>query len=1268
MGRPERPLDPTAGPVPRLAHELRKLRSDAGSPSYRAMAEAAGFSATTLSQAAAGERLPSLAVVQGYVRACGGDPDEWEARWKDAEAEVAGEVREDDDEDGAPPYRGLARFEPADQGLFFGRDRLTEDLLQLVCGHRFAAVFGASGSGKSSLLRAGLIPRLQKEIAERGRPAVLRVLTPGDRPAAMYGHLLAPAADEPESWVVVDQFEEVFTLCRDRAERARFIDLLLAARDPGSRLRVLIAVRADFYPRCGEHRGLADTLCGAGLLVGPMTADELREAVVKPAQEAGLLVERELTARIVEEVLDEPGGLPMLSHALLETWRRRKGRVLTLAAYQAAGGVRCAIAASAEEAYGQLTESQADAARRLLLRMVEPGQGTPDTRRPLSRAEREEWACPDVPAVVERLARARLLTVDEDAVQLAHEALITSWPRLRGWIEEDRERLRHHRRLTEAARVWLEHERDPGALYRGTRLDRVAELFPGHEDDRSLTVPEREFLCAALAAREAERRAAARSTRRARAGVGVLAAVLAVALVASLTAWTQGRDNERRRTDDAARRIAAVADALRTTEPRTAQLLGVAAWQVAELPETRRALLGSLGQRELDTFSDPAPGDGPSRYLTDSGRTLLSVEGRTWRTWDVARHRRIAEGRLPEGGSAVGASPDGRLLAIQGDDGGDGVRLWDTAAGRWFGDRLPGSAFVDFAERTYVVGGLDDVRVRVHSAADGKPLFETESTSTATVAPSADGRLLALCPAGDGPVQVRDLTDRSTVHGRWERVGDICGQEYAQLVLGGGERSEMGVPPSEGWGRLAAVVPSGVRVWDVRSGEQLADISHTGVRYAAFSKDGNFLATADGEEIRVWRMDVDAPVFRHSLNNQHLHGGLAWDPERPVLRYLEGGTVHSLDVAGAMTSAWQDQPLDKVLMSPDGRTLATVRRTGDTYRFELRDTRDNRLLRTLPATPLPGSRDPSRRRVLPEDTLPLLAFSPDGKAFAYAVSAPGHEASPQRLTIWDVPQGRARTTLDLTTKTSAGAVITIALGPDARTLQLTRTPAVGELSNETWDLARHRRTAVLTGLSSSHLAVRPDGGLLAGDNRTAALPGGRSTPRDLVKGDEISALAFAPDGSRLMAGDQTGRVALWDGEVRQREGTLPNVFPALPEGMADAIIDDTSEAVSALAVSADGRTLAVGGEAGSLQLWDIATHQPLGGPLTTPGDGIDTVAFDADSGTLYAGSAHVPLQRYTIDPSKAVESVCARTGGNGLTRTEWRTYVTDVPYRKVCGD
>ncbi|QFR01715.1 hypothetical protein F9278_42230 [Streptomyces phaeolivaceus] len=1252
MGRPERPLGPEQGPVQRLAHELRELRRSAGSPSYRAMTEAAGFSAATLSEAARGKRVPSLAVLQGYVRACGGDPVAWEPRWREARAALTRTVRDEGTARTESPYRGLTRFEPADRALFFGRDRLVNEVQDLVCEHRFAVVFGASGCGKSSLLRAGLIPRLQERIAETGRPAALRILVPGPRPATTYGHLLAPGADEPESWVVVDQFEEVFTLCRDPQERTRFIDLLVAARDPASRLRVLIAVRSDFYARCGEHRELADALLGSGLLIGPMTADELREAVVGPAQAVGLLVERELTARVVDEVLDQPGALPMLSHALLETWRRRHGRLLTVSVYEAAGGVRGAIAASAEEVHGRLSARQAAAARRLLLRMVEPGHGTPDTRRPLSRAELDEWEDPDVPPVVERLAAARLLTVDENEVRLAHEALITSWPRLHDWIEEDRTRLLHHRSLTEAARAWLEHDRDPGTLYRGARLARAQELFPDHQRHPALTATERAFLVAAFRARDAEHRDAARSVRRARTLAVTLAVVLVMALSGGLVAVQQGRDNHRRRTEDAARRVAGVANTLRTTDPDTAQSLGVAAWQVAQLPETRRALLGSLVQPELDTFVDPAPGGDTMRYLVDSGRTLLSVDGRVWRTWDVAGHRAIASGRLPRGVVVEGASGDGRLLAVS-EKG--GVQLWDTAAGRsgqWRADRVPASSFVGFTGHDYLVSDDDSYRIQVRSAADGRRLLDVRAESEALVAPSPDGRLVAVCPLGGAP-RIRDLGTGRTVTGAWARDGDICDGERSMLVLGGGRR-------------LAAVSENDVRVWDVRSGNELADLHDPGVRYAAFSANGRFLATTDAEELRVWRVGVAAPVFRYPLHNEHVYGGPAWDPKRPVLRYLEGGTVHTVDLTTAVTPAWQDAPVDAAQLAPDGRTLATARRVGDRYRVELRDTRDGGLLRTLPAAPTPVSSDRAQP-VLPEDTSPLLAFAPDGRTLVYGVAAPGGRMSSQRFTVWDVARGRSRTTLDLAARPSAGPVSTLAVGRDARTLYLSRVTDSGEPGNETWDVAHHRRARVLGSPVGSHLALRPDGRLLVGDSRFADVRTGRVSGRGLVQGEQIGAVAFAEDGSLLAAGDMAGRVALWDGNLREQTGTLWNVFPTPADRTSTDLLDDGAEAVSTLAVSPDGRTLAVGGDQGSLQLWDITTQQPLGGLLTTPGEAIESVAFSADSGTLYAASAHVPLQRYTLDPAHVVASVCARTRGEDLTRAQWRTYLQDVPYRRVCG-
>ncbi|MFE2103901.1 hypothetical protein [Streptomyces sp. NPDC059468] len=443
------------------------------------MAQRTGQGASTLSQAAGGERLPTLPVVLAYVHACGGDEEEWEKRWREAAAEAAAEPRTED-ENAEPPYRGLARFEPGDADLFFGRNQLTDRLLALTRSRRFTAVFGPSGSGKSSLLRAGLIPRLRTEDQSGAQPTALRILTPGEHPMRTHGQRLMPKDADGDTWLIVDQFEELYTLCHDPRERDQFLDRLLAAIDPASKLRVVIAVRADFLGRCAEHPQLTTALQDSTVLAGPMSRDELREAIVKPAQAAGLIVERDLTTRILNEVEEEPGALPLMSHALLETWRRRKGRALSVEAYEAAGGLNGAIARTAENTYACLTPAQAGVARGVLLRLIAPGEGTADTRRPAVRAELNVGDAAATAVVVEHLVRARLLTLDQDVVSLAHEALITAWPRLRAWIDTDREHLRIHRSLTEAAHTWDDLRREPGALYRGTRLAVAEELSLNH--------------------------------------------------------------------------------------------------------------------------------------------------------------------------------------------------------------------------------------------------------------------------------------------------------------------------------------------------------------------------------------------------------------------------------------------------------------------------------------------------------------------------------------------------------------------------------------------------------------------------------------------------------------------------------------------------------------------------------------------------------------------------------------------------------------------
>ncbi|QFR02068.1 hypothetical protein F9278_44550 [Streptomyces phaeolivaceus] len=273
---------------------------------------------------------------------------------------------------------------------------------------------------------------------------------------------------------------------------------------------------------------------------------------------------------------------------------------------------------------------------------------------------------------------------------------------------------------------------------------------------------------------------------------------------------------------------------------------------------------------------------------------------------------------------------------------------------------------------------------------------------------------------------------------------------------------------------------------------------------------------------------------------------------------------------------------------------------------------------------------------------------------------PDRPSSPQRIALRDVRRGRERDGVDLSTTGTGAAATSLVLGPAGRTLYTTRASASGMLDHEAWDTASGRRTSTVSDadLASAPVAVRPDGGLMVGDNRLYGLPSGPGRAQDLVQGDQVSALAFRPDGRALAADDRTGRVALWDGAVRHRARVPRNVFPS-PLGTAP-------EAVGALALSPDGRTLAVGGDAGTLQLWDTETQQPLGGPLPTSGEGIETLAFGAGSGTLYAGSAHVPLRRYAVDTGRAMSTVCARAGG-GPTRAQWRTYIPDVPFREVRG-
>jgi class 3 adenylate cyclase/energy-coupling factor transporter ATP-binding protein EcfA2 len=443
---------------------------------------------------------------------------------------------------GEAPYKGLQYFEETDAEWFFGREEMTSRLVKAIQEQRFLAVIGASGSGKSSMVRAGAVPALKKSqpggwqvyiftptshpleslaiSLTRSQPSISATasliddLRADPRSLHLYLRRSLPQESNPAVLLVIDQFEELFTQCREEAERQAFVDNLLYAigSDDGPG-RVVIALRADFYQHLAHYAGLRTEVAKHQEYLGAMSTEELRQAIEGPAHRGGWEFSPGLVDLMLHDIgatdgrQPEPGALPLLSHALLETWKRRRANLMNLRAYSEAGGVRGAIAKTAESVYyGELNLAQQEIARNIFLRLTELGEGTQDTRR---RAAISELMPPapggdpkQVRDVLVKLADARLITTGEGTAEVAHEALIREWPTLREWLSEDREGLRVHRRLTEAAQEWDLLEGDPGALYRGARLAQALEW--AQANPRQLNAQEQAFLEASQEATQRE--------------------------------------------------------------------------------------------------------------------------------------------------------------------------------------------------------------------------------------------------------------------------------------------------------------------------------------------------------------------------------------------------------------------------------------------------------------------------------------------------------------------------------------------------------------------------------------------------------------------------------------------------------------------------------------------------------------------------------------------------------------------------------------------
>ncbi|MFI8090195.1 helix-turn-helix domain-containing protein [Streptomyces sp. NPDC086080] len=1178
------------------------------------------------------------------------------------------------------PYRGLSAFTPQDADWFFGRERATAALVERVferVGTGPLMLVAPSGAGKSSLLNAGLVPALRRgdfpmpgtgrwpvvtftptarpleELLERTAKAVggdlavtveeVRV-NPDELLDAVRAMVGDPPEPEPEPpgdtqpprrpppcrlVLIVDQFEELFTLCADEDERRSFVRVLCALAAPRPEEEhahgpavVVLGVRADFTGDCLDLPELAPVLTDGLFVLPPMSVGELRESITRPAELAGLTLQpglvplllRDAGLRELRELRDERNGpprssgtdagsgadvapsgvLPLISHALLATWQRREGSVLTVAGYERAGGIRGAIARTAEHVFARLYPAEQKTIRRVLSRLVYVADGGGATRRRMNAtALREQFADADgTSAALDAFVRARLITMDSDTVEITHEALLHAWPRLRDWIHADRAGLLLHQQLAYAAGEWEREGRDPSALYRGTRLSTVRSWADELDGWSRLGPGEEAFLRASLAEQEIHERQARRQVRLRQSMFATLAVLLGLAVTAGGLAYQQREsalDQERVARSQA---LAVRSAALAGGRPEASMLLAGEAYRTHVTVEARGALLSTQSQPYSGRLGGHRGPVNAVAFAPDDRSLATASSDGTVTLRRVSDRRTTASFAVSGPVRSIAFSPDGRTLAATSTDG--PVSLWDITERRRravLAAGTKGARALSFAP-----GGH---RLAVATAGGRIQVYDTARTPRLTATLSGHkGAVNALDHSRDGRTLVSGGADRTV------RLWSTGRGTRPPTVLRGHTDEVLGVAFSPDGREVASGgVDRTVRLWDVRDGRPRATLSGSSddINAVAYTHEGATVVGAVGDgTTRLWdvrsrrQTAVLAGHTDYVMGVAVTSGGTLLATagfDRSVVLWNLGGPVLR---ARPFTEVWQAR------YSPDGRLMATADADHTVRLWEVGR-------RRLPTT-LRGH----------TEAVFSVSFAPDGRILASA-------GSDGTIRLWDVAAREPLATLT----GHVGQVFSLAFAPDGRSLA----SAGSDRTVRLWDVAERAQRAMLTGHRDyvNGVAFSPDGRVLASasDDLTVRLwdvsPHRPIRPLGMLTGHTgaVRGVTFAPDGRTLASSGNDGTVRLWHVRARRSAGVLTGHIGS----------------VRGIAFAPDGRRLASSGNDRTVRLWDVAGRRPWA-TLTGHTDAVWSVTFAPGGRTVASAGTDGTVRLWDLDPEARLERIC----------------------------